>query len=117
MLANKIFSTSPTEQRSSVLSCPGHASSAPFPLLGKCSSYPNRQSLGTTAEDRTHARGVAKAQESPRKDRHEILAVRNAGELDMRIHKVCKLLVTDLDTLDQHAFMAAVMSGLTRGMP
>ena len=52
-----------------------------------------------------------KAQEPPRNDRHEILAVSNASELDIGINKVCKLLVTDLRTLDQYSFLVSAMIG------
>ena len=83
-----------------MFSCPGHATRAPFSLLGKCSSYSNCQLLGTTEEDETYARRVTEAQESSGKDGHEIFAVGNAGELDIGVNEVCKLLVTDLETLN-----------------
>jgi hypothetical protein len=92
-----------------VFSCPGHANIAPLSSLGKCFSYSDCQLLDTTEVGKTHARRVAKAQESSGKDGHEIFAVGDSGELDISVNEVRKLSISDLETLNWYLLLVSVM--------
>ena len=64
-----------------------------------CNSYWTGQLLGTSEGSQTHARRMTEAQEPWGKDGNDIFAVRDTGYLDVSVDVVCKLFVSDLETI------------------